>query len=116
MSATYKVGKPGVLLLAIFLLAASLGWENVKSARADVGAIPIVPPGTTLQTMEETAVEMRAERVRIAVRQASETDAAQFSVHPGEIPYGLDWLPAVADVEAKFWMYNPTSEDITLTA
>ena len=54
MSATHKVGKPGVLLLAIFLLAASLGWENVKSARADV--------------------------------------------------------------EATFWMYNPTSEDITLTA
>lgn len=115
MLTTKKVGKPEIWILVISLLAASIGRMDVKIARADVGPVPIVPPGTTLQSTEQTPVQMLSETVQMDVRLATESDAALLSVHPDGIPYGIEWLPAVADVQANFTMYNPTQQDIELT-
>lgn len=96
-------------LLVVWLL-------GVTGVLADVGAVPIVPPGSGIQTLTDTPVQMQSELVRLDVRLAKEADLELFVVEPENIPYAMEWLPAVADVSAEFVMFNPSADDVTLTA
>lgn len=95
-------------------LAASLGIARLASA--DVGPVPIVPPGSGIQTLVETPVQMVSEDVRLNLRTPTPADVQLFSIVPPEIPYSLDWLPVVADVVASFTLFNPTGEPVSLAA
>ncbi len=95
-------------------LAASLGTAG--QASADVGPVPIVPPGSGIQTLVETPVQMISEDVRLNLRTPTPADVQLFSIVPPEIPFSLDWLPVVADVVASFTLLNPTDETVALAA
>lgn len=97
-------------------LALGLLFAWIQVARADVGPVPFAPPGGGIQTLTDTPVQMAAETVRIAIRLATEADLALFSVQPEDIPYAIEWLPAVADVQADFVLVNPSDEPQALTA
>lgn len=102
------------LLLALWL---SPGLP-ISAVRADIGVQPVLPGGSDIQPRAQTPVQMAREVVTMTVRAATPADNALVSL--ADKTYALQsgevWYPGVADVEADFWMLNPTDNAVSLTA
>ena len=100
------------------LVLVSLLNPGLPAVRADIGVQPVLPGGGNIQPETQTPVQMAREVVTMTVRPATAADNAVVSL--AERTYALQsgevWFPGVAEVEADFWMLNPTAADINLTA
>jgi hypothetical protein len=103
---------------AVLVWLMMMGVLLVIPGRADVGVRPLLPGGSSLQPDTETPVQMKAEKVVMTVRAATEADNAVIQLNPQA--YGLQtqtaWFTAVADVLADFTMLNPIGEAVNMTA
>ena len=114
---THKRQSLVFFISALLLLSIILGLKLTSPARADVGVRPILPAGSNIVPAEETPIQMATEVVTMNVRLATEADNAIVQLNPEA--YGLQlhpvWYTLVAEVQAEFTMYNPTTGDISLT-
>ena len=86
----------------------------VIAAYADVGPVPVAPPGSNLKTESETSVRMVSESVLLNIRSAALDDQTTLRLLPDTVVWGIEWLPAVADVTADFRLLNQGTASETL--
>ncbi len=100
------------------LVLVSLLSPDLPAVRADIGVQPVLPGGGNIQPETQTPVQMAREVVTMTVRPATAADNALVLLADKTyaLQSGAVWFPGVAEVEADFWMLNPTGSDISLTA